>query len=85
MDTQLVGIADLVVRWGYSRQGVHKLSKLPDFPPPFAVINQGRTKVWRLSDFETFEAQHGELYSEEAKKRKMVGFYLAAQRGGKLK
>ncbi len=78
MDTQLVGMADLAARWGYSRQGVHKLSKLPDFPPPFAVINQGRTKVWRLSDFEAFEAERPELHSEEAKKRKIVGFYLYA-------
>ena len=37
MTDQLAGIADLMARWGYTRQGVHKLTKLPDFPAPIAV------------------------------------------------
>ncbi len=75
---KFVGIADLVVRWNYTRQGVHKLVRLPDFPQPHATINRGRTKIWLLSDLEQFEADHPEVTSETAKQSKIVGCYLAS-------
>ncbi len=73
-----VGIADLVVRWNYTRQGVHKLARLPDFPEPHATINRGRVKIWLLSDLEKFEADHPEVTNETAKQSKIVGYYLAS-------
>jgi hypothetical protein len=75
---KFAGIADLVVRWNYTRQGVHKLAHLPDFPEPHAIINRGRTKIWLLSDLEQFEANHPEVTSETAKQSKIVGYYLAS-------
>mgnify|MGYP001411531939 CR=1 FL=1 len=81
MTDQLAGIADLMARWGYTRQGVHKLTKLPDFPAPIAVINQGRTKVWRLVDLEPFERDHPELHGEYWKRRKVYGYYAAKEKG----
>lgn len=67
---QFVGMADLVDRWTYSRMGVHKVSKWPDFPEPAFVINKGRVRVWRLSDIEAFEKNHPTLTSEHAKAQK---------------
>lgn len=81
MTQTLVGIADLSERWNYSRQGVHRLTKLDDFPPPIAVINCGRTKVWQLNDLAQFEENHPELHSEEAKRQKGIGYYRARLKG----
>lgn len=79
--SEFVGIADLEERWGYTRQGVHKLAARTDFPAPFAVVNQGRTRVWRLADIRAYERDRPELGDEAAKLQKQVGFYLATLRG----
>lgn len=74
---ELLGIADLVDRWVYSRQGVHKLVRSADFPNPALAINRGRTKAWRLSDIEAYEQGRPELRDEVMKVRKQVGYYIA--------
>ncbi len=75
-----VGLADLVERWVYSRQGVHGLARSRGFPAPAFTINKGRTKVWRLADIEAYEKTHPEVFSEEAKQRK-IRWYARAISG----
>ena len=77
MDGKFVGVADLSERWGYTRQGVHVLMKRPDFPPAAFVINQGRTKVWRVADVAEWERDKPELHSEDAKRHKVKGYFLS--------
>jgi hypothetical protein len=74
---QLLGTGDLVARWVYTRQGIHKLSRRDDFPSPWGIVNQGRTKLWRLEDIEMFEQTHPEVRNESYKQQKIVGYYLA--------
>ena len=71
---QLLGTADLVARWVYTRQGVHKLTRCVDFPEPWGIFNQGRTKLWRLKEVEMFEQSHPEVLDEGHKKQKVVGY-----------
>lgn len=71
-----VGIADLVARWVYTRQGVHNLVKSASFPASAFTINQGRNKVWRLEDIEAYEKNHPELFDNELKQRKTTGYFL---------
>jgi hypothetical protein len=75
------GIADLVHRWGYTRQGVHLLVRSNDFPAPAFVINNGRTKVWAVAEIAAYEATHPELTNEWAKRRKVLGFFKAVSKG----
>lgn len=72
----LLGIADLAVRWNYTRQGIHQLAVRPGFPAPAAAVNGGRVRVWLLSDVEAFEQGRPELASIAAKRRKQTGYYL---------
>ena len=76
-----LGLQDLVDRWVYTRQGVHKLVRLPGFPKPAFAVNRGRVKVWVLAEIEAFESHHPEVISESAKRSKVIGYYLAAQKG----
>lgn len=80
MQGDFVGIADLVSRWGYTRQGVHLLAKRDDFPAPAFTINGGRTKVWRTSDVAAWERDKPELHSEAAKVHKVKGYFLSKQK-----
>ena len=75
-----VGLQDLVKRWIYTRQGVHKLTRARDFPAPAFSVNAGHTKVWHVADVQTFESAHPELTSEAAKRRKVRGYGIAAMR-----
>lgn len=71
---------DLVKRWCYTRGGIWKLTKAKDFPAPAFTLNCGRVKVWRGSDIRVFEILHPEVWDEEAKHRKIVGYYNAVGR-----
>ena len=73
----LLGVADLAVRWGYTRQGIHQLAARPGFPVPIAAVNSGRVRVWLLADVEVFEQRRPELGDAIAKRRKQTGYYLA--------
>ena len=73
----LLGVADLAVRWGYTRQGVHQLVARPDFPALAAAVNGGRVRVWLLADVEAYEQGRPELGDQVAKRRKQRGYYLA--------
>ena len=77
------GIADIVSRWIYTRQGVRRLTQSKNFPAPAFTINKGRTKVWKLSDIEAFEKEHPELLDEGAKERKQKGYARAILKGAK--
>jgi hypothetical protein len=70
------GVADLAARWRYTRQGIHKLIRRPDFPPPVFTINLDRVKIWARADIEFYERDRPELGNETAKRQKIVGGYL---------
>lgn len=74
------GIADIVERWVYTRQGIHKLIKTPDFPSPAFTINKGRTKVWLLADIEAYEIAHPEVADEQVKAGKQAGYVRAIRK-----
>jgi hypothetical protein len=76
-----VGLQDLIKRWIYTRQGVHKLMRSRDFPRPQFTINAGKTKVWYAPDIEGYEKRHPEVTSEGAKARKIGGYARAIQKG----
>lgn len=78
---QLLGVADLVARWVYTKQGIHRLIRTDDFPKPCAQVNQGRIRVWHLQDIEAYESAHQEVRSQSHKRRKIVGYYLATCKG----
>ena len=78
----LLGVADLVARWGYTRQGVHQLAARPGFPAPAATVNSGRVRVWLVTDIEAFEQGRPELGDEVAKRRKQRGYYQAQEKAG---
>ena len=63
----LLGKADLLDRWIYTRQGVHKTLSWLGFPDPYVLADRGRLIGWQLSDIEDFEHQHPELVDTEAK------------------
>ena len=77
----LLGTGDLATRWGYSRQGVHKLAAGPDFPAPVGTVNGGRIRVWLLADIEAYEQGRPELGDQAAKQSKQRGYYLARLKG----
>ena len=77
----LLGVTDLAVRWGYTRQGVHQLAARPGFPAPVAAMNGGRIRVWLLADVEAFEQGRPELGDQVAKRRKQQGYHQAQARG----
>lgn len=78
----LLGIADLAVRWDYTRQGIHQLASRPGFPTPAAAVNGGRIRVWLLTDIEAFEKGRPELGDQVARRRKQIGYHLARLKGG---
>ena len=78
----LLGTADLVTRWGYTRQGVHQIAARPGFPVPAAAVNGGRIRVWLLADVEAYEQGRPELGDQVAKQRKQRGYHLARLKGG---
>lgn len=67
----------LAKRWGYSRQGVQKLTRLPDFPPPRFIFNRSRVRIWAVEDIEAFERERPELHSAAAKRLKRRRFAWA--------
>jgi hypothetical protein len=78
----LLGATDIAARWGYTRQGVHKLAARPDFPAPVAAVNAGRMRIWALADIEAFERGKPELGDPSAKMRKAIGYHLARRNPG---
>lgn len=77
------GILDLMTRWIYTRQGLHKLIKSKDFPASVFTINNGKTKVWLLSDIEVYERDHPEVTDESAKEKKRFGYARAVKKGNR--
>lgn len=76
-----LGFSDLVKRWVYTRQGVHRLLRSRDFPAPAFTINQGRTKVWRRDEIEDYEKRHPELTDNDLKRDKVLGYARAVMKG----
>ena len=78
---EYVGVVDLVERWIYQKQSVHRLVKRAGFPKPVIIVNRGRNPVWELPAIEQYEAAHPELTNEAAKFRKRNGYYAAVLNG----
>lgn len=70
---KLFAIADLCERWGYTRAGVHKLTKTNDFPKPIAMVALGRTAIFVEEDIINYESSKAGLLKATtipSKKRK---------------
>ena len=51
-----LGLGDLRKRWNYTRQALHfRMKEDQQFPKPYAIINDGKTKIWLLSDIVDYE------------------------------
>ncbi len=51
-----LGLGDLRKRWNYTRQGINlRIKQDYDFPKPYTIINNGKTKIWLLSDIVDYE------------------------------
>lgn len=77
--TAYLSVADLVKRWIYTRQGVHKLTRSEGFPEPEIIA--GRIKLWYAADIAAYEATHPEVTSEDAKHNKVKRAGYAARMG----
>ena len=75
----LLSFADLQTRWGYSRAGVHKLAKAADFPMPFALVSNGRIKLFREADIQNYEQDKPWLKDERQKRQRQRLFSLLKQ------
>ena len=71
-------------RWGYSRAGVHKLAKAADFPMPFALVSNGRMKLFREADIKTYEQDKPWLLDERQKlqRQRLFGLLNLAKTNG---
>lgn len=67
---KLLSIADLCVRWKYSKAGVHKLTKAKNFPAPFAIVSQGKIKIFKKEDIQAYEQDKPWLFDEEQKRQR---------------
>lgn len=78
----LLSTTDLQKRWShYTRQGLYKVRKWPDFPQPFLQVSCGRFPLWHLSDILALENAHPELTSNVEKWRKVAGYQRARAKG----
>jgi len=74
-----VSMHDLLKRWTrppkgrgvFTRQGVYKALRWPDFPAPAVSDGTGLTKLWHPADIDAFESRHPEFTDELAKRRKI--------------
>lgn len=78
---QYVSTGDLVTRWKYTRQGINRWMKKPEFPKPVFYLNNGRLPVWELAAIELFEQGKPELGDPLAKQSKIRGYAIALQKG----
>ena len=58
MTHHLLGVAEIAVLLGVSRQRVHQLAAHDDFPKPTAELSAG--KVWDAGDIEAWRAARGD-------------------------
>jgi predicted DNA-binding transcriptional regulator AlpA len=56
---RLVGLTEIAAQLGLSRQRVHQLSKIEDFPEPVARLSAGL--IWEWADVERWARQTGRL------------------------
>lgn len=82
MLTARLGWLDLQDRWShYTRQGLYKVRRWPDFPRPVESVNRGKVRLWNLTDITGFENAHPELKSNADKLRKVAGYRRALRQG----
>jgi hypothetical protein len=57
-----LGIGELRKRWNYTRQAINiRIKEDKCFPKPYAIVNDGKTKVWLLNDVITYEVARPNL------------------------
>lgn len=76
---QLLSFTDLQTRWSYTRAGIHKLAKAADFPMPFALVSNGRIKLYREADIVAYEQDKPWLLDERQKRQRQRLFSLLTQ------
>ena len=54
---KLVGVAEMALMLGVTRQRVQQLTQRPDFPAPAHRLIMGN--AWRLTDFTDWAKAHG--------------------------
>lgn len=79
---RLCAQADLVRRWNYSREGLRNLIRFdPNFPEAITSVNNGRTRLWLVSDIEDYERKRPWLSDDEAKRRRIVHAFMRSMGG----
>jgi len=72
---KLVGVGDLVKRWGYTKQAIHRRIKLDKKFPKHQIIN-GRTLVFYFDDVLEYEKTRKGIYLGDGFKQ-----YLKPEQG----
>lgn len=63
----LLGLTDLVQRWGRSREYVRRhLRDADDFPAPAGAINGGRNRFWLEAELAAYEARNPSVRADHA-------------------
>lgn len=63
MTERLVGAFEIAAMLGVTRQRVHQLAVLPDFPAPLAHLASG--KVWEREAVEEWARRTGRLQADD--------------------
>jgi hypothetical protein len=78
---KFLSFSDLQTRWGYTRAGIHNLAKKPNFPLPFAIVSNGKIKIFQVADIEAYEQGKPWLFDENQKqqRRRLFGLLSMAK------
>jgi len=79
MKQKFFTISDLCKRWIYSKAGIHKLTKSKNFPEPFAVVSNGKIKIFSEEDIIEYEKNKKWLFDENEKLRRQKLFFLLSE------
>ncbi len=71
----LLGTADLMNRWNYTRQGLWGLAQKIDFPKPVALVNNSKMAIYQLQDIELYEKEKPWLFNKNLKEKRKKTFY----------
>lgn len=80
---KLLSILDLADRWNYTRAGIHKLVKKPEFPQPIVRVSRSRIPLFEEADIAGYEQGKPWLFDEEQKRRRQHLYGLLNQAKGK--
>lgn len=73
---KLLSIVDLRTRWKYTKGGMYKLAKSPNFPKPFMTVSNGKVKLYAEATIQAYETDKPWLFDEEQKRQRQRLFGL---------